>query len=137
MENTKKYFTKNEALADIKNTLENYNGYYCDLHNEVFNTEYYIIGTYEAEKALEQYGTFEAIRKIQEYENDNFGEVLTDLSDPEKIANMLYYIIGNEAIQDLYEYSETFSENENDSTTVENNDKIIQYIIKFLHKVEK
>ena len=128
MENTKKYFTKNEALEDIKETLESYNGCYCDLHGEVFNTDYYIIGTYEAKKALEQYGVFNAIRKIQEYENDNFGEVLTDLSDPEKIANMLYYIIGNEAINDLYEYSETFSENENDSATAENNDQIIQDI---------
>lgn len=133
MENTtKKYFTKKEALEDIKNTLESYNGYYCDLHNETFNTDYYIIGTYEAEKALEQYGTFEAIRKIQEYENDNFGEVLTDLSDSEKIANVLYYIVGNEAIQDLYEYSETFSENENDSATVENSDKIIKDINELL-----
>ena len=132
MEKSKKYFTKNEALEDIKNTLESYNGYYCDLHSEVFNTDYYIIGTYEAEKALEQYGTFEAIRKIQEYENDNFGEVLTDLSDPEKIANMLYYIVGNEAIQDLYEYSETFLENENSCATVEDNDQIIQDINELL-----
>ena len=132
MENTQTYFTKKQALEDIKETLESYNSCYRDLHNEVFNTNYYIVGTYEAEKALEQYGTFEAIRKIQEYENDNFGEVLTDLSDPEKIANMLYYMIGNEAIQDLYEYSETFSENENDSATVENSDKIIQDINELL-----
>ena len=132
MENTQTYFTKKEALEDIKETLESYNGYYCDLHNEVFNTDYYIIGTYEAEKALEQYGTFEAIRKIKEYENDNFGEVFTDLSDHEKVANVLYYIIGEEAIQELYEYSETFSENENDSATVENSDKIIQDIDELL-----
>ena len=132
MENTKKYFTRNEALEDIKETLEFYNSCYSDLHNEVFNTDYYIIGTYEAEKALEQYGTFEAIRKIQEYEIDNFGEVLTDLSDPEKISNMLYYIIGNEAIQELYEYSEAFSENENNCATAENNDQIIQDINELL-----
>ena len=132
MEKSKKYFTQKEALEDIKEVLESYNGYYCDLHNEVFNTNYYIVGTYEAEQALEQYGTFEAIRKIQEYENDNFGEVLTDLLDPEKIANMLYYIIGNEAIQDLYEYSETFLENENNCATVENSDKIIQDINELL-----
>ena len=132
MENIKKYFTRNEALEDIKETLEFYNSCYSDLHNETFNTNYYIIGTYEAEQALEQYGTFEAIRKIQEYENDNFGEVLTDLSDPEKLANMLYYIVGNEAINDLYEYSEAFSENENNSATVENNDQIIQDINELL-----
>ena len=132
MENSKTYFTKKEALEDIKDTLEYYSGNYSDLHNETFNTNYYIVGTYEAEKALEQYGVFEAIRKIQEYENDNFGEVLTDLSDPEKISNMLYYIIGNEAIQELYEYSETFLENENNCATAENNDKIIQDINELL-----
>ena len=132
MENTQTYFTKKEALEDIKETLESYNGCYCDLHNEVFNTDYYIIGTYQAEKALEQYGVFNAIGKIKEYEEDNFGEVLTDLSDPEKIANMLYYIIGNEAIQDLYEYSPTFLKNENSCATVENSDKIIQDINELL-----
>ena len=72
MENTQTYFSKKEALEDIKEILESYNGYYCDLHNEVFNTNYYIIGTYEAKKALEQYGVFNAIGKIKEYENDNF-----------------------------------------------------------------
>ena len=134
MENTQTYFTRNEALEDIKNTLESYTWYYSDLHlyNEAFNTDYYIIGTYEAEKALDQYGTFEAIRKIQEYENDNFGEVFTDLSDPEKVANVLYYIIGEEAIQELYEYSEAFSENETDFATAENNDQIIQDINELL-----
>ena len=133
MENTTKtYFTRNEALEDIKNTLEYYKGYYCHLHGETFNTDYYIIGTYEAEKALEQYGVFEAIRKIKEYENDNFGEVLTDISKPEKVANMLYYIIGEEAIQELYEYSETLSKDENDFATAENNELIIQDINELL-----
>ena len=132
MENSKTYFTRNEALEDIKETLEYYNGYYSDLHNETFNTDYYIIGTYKAEQALDQYGAFEAIRKIQEYENDNFGEVLTDLSDPEKVANMLYYIIGEEAIQELYEYSETLSKDENDFATAENNELIIQDINELL-----
>ncbi len=132
MEKSKKYFTKKEALEDIKNTLESYNGYYSDLHGETFNTDYYIIGTYEAEKALDQYGAFEAIRKIQEYENDNFGEVFTDLSNPEKVANMLYYIIGEEAIQELYEYSETLSKDENDFATAKNKELIIQDINELL-----
>ena len=132
MKNSKTYFTKNEALEDIKEVLKFYSGYYSDLHNETFNTDYYIIGTYEAEQALEQYGTFEAIRKIREYENDNFGELFTDLSDPEKVANMLYYIIGEEAIQELYEYSEAFSENENNCATAENNDQIIKDINELL-----
>lgn len=98
----KQYFTKNEALQDIKETLKNgYDGCIADLHNEVFNTDYYIIGTYEAKQALKQYDVFEAIEKVQNYEEDNFGEIYTNLSDPEKLANMLYYIVGEESMQNL------------------------------------
>ena len=50
MENTQTYFTKNEALEDIKEVLKFYSGYYSDLHNETFNTDYYIIGTYKLKK---------------------------------------------------------------------------------------
>lgn len=125
---TKTYFTKKEAIEDIINTLEYYEDYYCDLHNEVFNTDYYIIGTYEAKQALEQYGVFEAIEKIQEYEKDNFGEIYTDLSDPEKIANMLWYIIGEEVIGELFN---EFDDLWNEEATPENNQKLIEYLEAF------
>ena len=92
---------RKEAIEDIIYVLEDYEGYYCDLHNEVFNTGYYIIGTYEAKQQLEKLGVFEAIEEVQQYEMDNFGEVYTDLSDPEKLINMLYYIIGEEVISDI------------------------------------
>ena len=45
---------------------------------------------------------------------------------------MLYYIIGEEVIQELYEYSEAFSENENNCATAENNELIIQDINELL-----
>ena len=97
--NSKEKAMREEAREAIIEALENeYNGYYCDLHQEVFNTNYYIIGTYEAKKALEEYGVFDAIAKVQTYEKDNFGEIYTDLSDPEKLINMLYYIIGEEVL---------------------------------------
>lgn len=97
------YFTRTEALENIKEIIENeYDGYYCDLHNEVFNMEYYIIGRAEAEKALEEYGVFNAIEVVCEYEKDNFGEIMmSDLIEPEKLANMLWYIIGEEVIAEL------------------------------------
>lgn len=69
-----------------------------DLHYHLYNEDYYIVGTWEAKQELEQYGAFDAIGKIKEYETDNFGEVNTDLSDPEKVVNMLAYIIGEEAL---------------------------------------
>ena len=105
---TKQYFTTTEALEDILDVLESgYDGSMEDLHNEVFNTGYYIIGTYQAKQALTEYGVFEAIDKVQEYEDNTFGERYTDVSDPEKLANMLYYIIGEEVIQDLAIYGES------------------------------
>lgn len=126
MYNKKYEEMKQEAIEDIINTLENgYSGYYCDLHNEVFNTDYYIIGTYEAKKALTEYDVFEAIEKVQEYEKFNFGEVYTDLSDPEKLVNMLYYVIGDEIICDMNEIEE-FSENWNELSDDETNAIIIE-----------
>lgn len=102
MTKEKQYFAKKEAMQDIKEALKNgYEGCLYDLHNEVFNQDYYIIGTAEAEAALEEFGVFDAIRKIEEYELNQFGEIYTKLSDPEKVANMLYYITGEEAIQNL------------------------------------
>lgn len=68
-----------------------------DLHNRLFNEDYYIIGTYQAKQELEKYGTFDAIDKVIQYEKDNFGEVNTEIN-PEAIVNMLAYIIGEEAL---------------------------------------
>ena len=102
---TNKQFTKLEALEDILETLKGYNGYIEDLHNEVFNTDYYIIGTYKAEEALKNYGVFYAIEQIQDYEITNFGEVITDLSNSEAVANMLYYIIGEEVLEEVPSYN--------------------------------
>ena len=73
-----------------------------EIHNEVFNTDYFIIGYYQAEQWLiKNYGIFNAIEKITEYENDNFGEVNTKLDNSESVCNMLVYILGKELMQEL------------------------------------
>ena len=66
-----------------------------DLHNEIFNTDYYIIGTYEAKQWLADQA-FDIIGIIKEYEEDNFGEVNTELDNPEKVVNMYVYIVGED-----------------------------------------
>ena len=106
--------------------MENgYSGYYCDLHNEVFNTDYYIIGTYAAKEALREYDVFEAIELVQTYEKEQFGEVYTDLSNPEKLINMVYYIIGDEVIGEMCEIAE-FEENWGGRADEETNKAIIK-----------
>lgn len=88
-----------EYVIDRLEELKNSEIYGCDLHNELFNTDYYIIGTYKAKQWLGS-DVFEAIDTIKEYEQSNFGEVTTDLSNPEKVVNMYVYIIGEEVLQD-------------------------------------
>ena len=91
-----------ERIQDIydydkdKVTLDNV----YDLHHEIFNTDYYIIGRYQAKEWLGA-NAFDCIYDIQEYENNNFGQVTTDLSEPEHVVNMYVYIIGEEIIEDV------------------------------------
>ena len=120
---------REEARAAIIEALEDgYNGYYCDLHDEIFNTNYYIIGTYQAKQALTEYGVWDAIEKVQTYERDNFGEIYTDLSDPEKLINMLYYIIGEEVLFEMMDGIETWNENWNNLADEETNAAILKAI---------
>lgn len=73
--------------------------YGCDLHNELFNTDYFIIGYYQAEEWLKANpGIFSAIETIKDYENDNFGQVSTDFSSSEKVVNMYAYIVGEQIL---------------------------------------
>lgn len=126
MYNSKHQEMKQEAIEAIIDTLESgYDGYYCDLHNEVFNTDYYIIGTYEAREALTEYDVFEAIDLVQTYEKDQFGETYTDVSDPEKLINMVYYVIGDNIIGDMYEIKE-FEDRWNERADEETNAIIVK-----------
>ena len=80
-----------------------------ELHNEIFNTDYYMVYTGECEEWLGDH-VFEVIRTVQEYEEFHFGE-LTDkevLTDPCKLVNMYVYIVGEELISEdpkLHDYS--------------------------------
>lgn len=71
----------------------------AELPDKFLNENYFIVGTWKAKQWLGE-ELFEAVQTIQEYEKDNFGETYTDISDPEKVANMLSYILGNEILSD-------------------------------------
>lgn len=85
-------FIKDNDKNWIKNNLD-------DLHHHCFNADYYIIGTYEATKWLGDQ-VFNVIEIIKDYEQNNFGSVSTDFSDPEKVVNMYTYIIGEEIVNE-------------------------------------
>jgi hypothetical protein len=125
----KKQAMREDARAAIIEALENgYTGYYCDLHHEVFNSDYYIIGVYEAKEALREYDVWDAIEKVQTYEKDNFGQIGIDLADPEKLVNMLYYIIGEEVLYEMMDGVEAWEDNYNNRATDETNAKILKAI---------
>lgn len=69
----------------------------CDLHHELFNMTFFSEG-YDAKKVLNIYDVFEAIEKVVSYEKYNFGEVTTEISNPDKLVNMLSYVIGEELL---------------------------------------
>ena len=105
------------------------NCYGCDLHNEIFNSDYYIIGRYQAEKWLvKNIGVFNAIDEIKEYEENNFGEVNTDLSEAEKVLNMLVYIVGEEILNE----SSTLQDNWNSRLSDEDIEAIINELTELL-----
>tara|TARA_R110000851_G_scaffold316513_1_gene479679 strand:+ start:77 stop:463 length:387 start_codon:yes stop_codon:yes gene_type:complete len=99
----KEYF--NDYIKENDSAL-NDNDFIDELHHNAFNTDYYIIGTYESTQWLGN-ETFNIINFIKEYENDNFGEVYTDFSSPENIVNMYVYIIG-ESIVSEYKDSDLY-----------------------------
>ena len=120
---TAKNFSREEALEMALEVIKGgFEGEVSDLTHEAFNTGYYITGTSQAEKALEEYGVFQAIREVQKYEKENFGEISTDLSDPEKLANMLFYIVGCDTVYDVANNIDEHEVNE------ENKEKFISEI---------
>ena len=112
-----------EALTDGE-----YNGYYCDLHNCLFNEDYHYCYTSEAEDDLNAIGVFNAISVIVKYETEEFGAVNTDFTSPCNVANMLYYIVGEEVLYDLFDECELWVEVRDDEATEETNKVLVQWV---------
>jgi len=127
---TEEFFTEKEALGSILEFLEDATTdyYISDLQDYIFNEDYYIIGIYQAEKALNQYGVFDVIGEIQDYEKSEFGEVTTDLSSPEDVANMLEYIIGTK-VMDILKSINKYYDNKLDDKSDEEGKTVKEVII--------
>ena len=75
-----------------------------DMHHEVYNRDNTYVYYEDAERDLEQIGTFLAIRTVMQYEQDNFGQT----APAEKygnscwVANMVVYILGEALIYHVF-----------------------------------
>jgi len=92
---TQKEDVKNYIIQQLNNDV-GLDQHISDLHHYLLNENYYIIGSWRAEQWLKKDdgSIFEAIETIKDYEQSNFGQVSTDLSSSESVANMLAYILG-------------------------------------------
>ena len=107
--NYKKEEIKAYAIDQIqelkKYDLEEYNQLVQDgeIHNRLFNEDYYIIGYYQASQWLKTHniGEFEAMAIVQQYEIDHFGESTKVYDNSESVVNMLAYIWGAEILSDM------------------------------------
>ena len=120
---------KKEAAEAIIDCLEDgYTDYLCELHNEVFNTDYFEMSNYDAIEWFSDYeeSVFNVIEEIKNYEQDNFGEVITDFSDASKVLNVFWYIIGEEVMGELMDGSADCDELWDEQLTEEENKLILK-----------
>ena len=96
---TQKQDVKNYIIQQLNDDV-GLDQHISDLHHYLLNQDYFIIGYWKAEQWLKKDdgSIFEAIETIKEYEESNFGQVSTDLSSSESVANMLAYILGEEIL---------------------------------------
>lgn len=103
----KDYYKYEEIKSHFEDFINNQDQSYIEehrraastIHNDAFNSNYYIIGTYKAKKWLGD-KVFDIINIIKEYEKNHFGEVNTDFSEPENVVNMYAYIVGEQIVHD-------------------------------------
>ena len=132
--------TRNELKTEAKWAIiekleEGYDGYLCDLHNEVFNMEMYTNNRDEAIKILDSLGAYSVIEEITRYEQDNFGEVNTHrLASPCDVLSMFWYITGEEALAELAEDVPEFDELWNEELT---EDECFVLIDRFKEKMKE
>lgn len=93
---------KQEVIKNILIDIDNYKG--SDLESlffDLFNSDYYIIGTYQAKEWLTEKDVFNCIEIVTEWEKDVFGEIQSDLYNPEKLASLVVYSVADNLMNDL------------------------------------
>ena len=133
-----KEFSYDTMLATIGDALDDGNRTLEDIQMNTTNTDLWIIGTYKASQALGEFseedqlytgtnldGVFGAIEYVKNYEEDMFGNVDTDLTDPEKLADMVAYINMECVLNDI---SVKFDLDFVEELTDQQVDKIKEYI---------
>lgn len=131
-------FNYNTMLSTIADELEKGSNSLEDIQMNTTSNKLWITGTYKASQALEEFseedqlyastnlnGVFGAIEYVKNYETEQFGLVNTDLSDPEKVANMVAYINIECVLNDI---SDKFDIDIEEDLTDQQANSIVNYI---------
>ncbi len=109
------YFTREQLVEVLQGATDYGADDFDELFNDMFNSDYYIVGKYEAAKALETFkndevldgyttsldGIFGAIELVKHYETNLFEQLPTPLDDPESVANTVEYIRGEHVFNEV------------------------------------
>ena len=85
-----------------------------DLHTSLYSEPQHYIYYASAKEAAAQLDAWECIGAVQKYEQTQFGEVYTPLSDACCVANMVVCIMGYELLQAIYGDTAYFGDKWND-----------------------
>lgn len=108
-------FSKNVVLNYVATNVMDYvsdENYLDNTFNDLFNSEPWIIGRFEASNALNNFdsyehetsldGVFGAIEFVMNYyEDEGLEPNYSGLADPERLANMVAYIMGENAFNEI------------------------------------
>lgn len=105
---------REQIRSEIKDMISDYeNVYGCDLAYEMYNNDYYIIGTYKAKQELKKY--FDDMCECIEQYKEECGVTYENITDAEKLLTLLMLFVA----QDVLSESETLNEHWNDQLNEE------------------
>lgn len=88
---------RNLIKDEIKDMIMDYEDVYgCDLAYEMYNNDYYIIGTYKARQFLKKYFD-DMIECLEQYEEE-VGETYPDITNSEKLATLLALSVAEDVL---------------------------------------
>ncbi len=134
-------FSKLEVIDSILDVLKRGDEIYtCDLHHYAFNEKHYIENKEISTLVLEKYGYKKALNEVIKYEENNFGKDAVRTSEfienDQLLANMVYYIKGEEYMHEKApkEFKDILNENWNDLIEPNIAKKLIEILEKELNK---
>ena len=98
---------KKEIAFEMYDSFKNYESiqdmYLCDIANEYYNNDYYIIGIYQAKEWLKKYfdDMLETIEYWEDETGEQYGQMITDV---ENLATLVAYTVADTILYEVYEY---------------------------------